>query len=88
MESQTERYGLRIFNSMQSSFMPINEPNFGNNYIVDYGDVIKIQLYGASGKIRNNIYLVEVQRDGTVVLDDIGSISVSGLNFELRLWMR
>ncbi len=82
MESQTERYGLRIFNSMQSSFMPINEPNFGNNYIVDYGDVIKIQLYGASGKIRNNIYLVEVQRDGTVVLDDIGSISVSGLNFE------
>lgn len=83
INSKTERYGLKIFNSMQSSFMPINEPNFGNNYIVDYGDVIKIQLYGgAAGKIRNNIYLIEVQRDGTVVLDDIGSISVAGLNFE------
>lgn len=82
IENKTERYGLRIFNSMQSSFMPINEPNFGNNYIVDYGDVIKIQLYGAAERIRNNMYQVEVQRDGTVVLDDIGSVSLGGLNFE------
>ena len=79
---ESERYGVRIFNSMQSSFMPINEPNFGNNYIVDYGDVIKVQLYGAANSIRNNNYLIEVQRDGTVVLDDIGSLSVAGLNFE------
>ena len=82
IENKTERYGLRIFNTMQSSFMPINEPNFGDNYIVDYGDVIKIQIFGASGKIRNNMYLVEVQRDGSVTLDDIGSLSIAGLNFE------
>lgn len=82
IENKTERYGLRIFNTMQSSFMPINEPNFGDNYIVDYGDVIKIQIFGAAGKIRNNMYLVEVQRDGTVALDDIGSLSIAGLNFE------
>ena len=30
-----------MFNTMQSSFMPLNEPNFGNNYIVDYGDILK-----------------------------------------------
>jgi len=82
LESKTERYGLKIFNSMQSSFMPISEPNFGNNYIIDYGDVIKIQLFGATGKIRNNTYLVEVQRDGAVVLEEIGSVSLAGLNFE------
>ena len=62
--------------------MPINEPNFGTNYIVDYGDVIKIQLFGATDNIRNNTYSVEIQRDGTAVLDDIGTISLSGLNFE------
>ena len=28
------------------------------------------------------MYLVEVQRDGTVTLDDIGSLSIAGLNFE------
>ena len=82
IENETERYGIRIFNSMQSSFMPISEPNFGNNYIIDYGDVIKIQLFGATENIRNTSYQVEVQRDGSIVIEDIGSITLSGLNFE------
>lgn len=82
IENKTERYGLKIFNSMQSSFMPINEPNFGNNYIIDYGDVIKIQLYGALDTVRNNNFVTEVQRDGTIALENIGSISLAGLNFE------
>ena len=42
LKIRSERYGLRLFKTMQSSFMPINEPNFGDNYIVDYGDIIKI----------------------------------------------
>ena len=25
--------------------MPLNEPNFGNNYIVDYGDFISIEIF-------------------------------------------
>ena len=77
--NKSERYGLKLFNTMQSSFMPLNEPNFGNNYIVDYGDAITVQLYGNN---TNSSYTVEVARDGTVLLEDIGSIVVAGLNFE------
>ena len=33
--NKSERFGLKLFKTMQSSFMPINEPNFGNNYILD-----------------------------------------------------
>lgn len=82
LEARSERYGIRIFNSMQSSFMPLNEPNFGNNYIVDYGDVLKLQLYGATNNVRNDSYSVEVQRDGTVALEELGRVLVAGLNFE------
>ena len=82
LETQSERYGIRIFNTMQSSFMPLNEPNFGSNYIVDYGDVITLQLYGATNNVRNSSYSVEVQRDGTVALEDIGRVLIAGLNFE------
>ena len=64
---------------MQSSFMPLNEPNFGSNYIVDYGDFFHIETYGSS---RSEKYKVEVARDGSIVLKDIGKIIVSGLNFE------
>jgi hypothetical protein len=49
---------------MQSSFMPLNEPNFGNNYVVDYGDFINIELFGTE----NSSYMLRVKRDGTVLL--------------------
>ena len=32
-EDKSERYGINLFRTMQSSFMPVNEPNFGNNAI-------------------------------------------------------
>ena len=75
----TERYGVKLFRSMQSSFMPLNEPNFGNNYIVDYGDVINIDKFGPD---QNKTYTVEIRRDGSIVLPDIGRVNLAGLNFE------
>ena len=78
LDNLSERYGLKIFNSMQSSFMPLNEPNFGNNYIIDYGDSIEIDTFGSE----NSNILVEVKRDGTVFIEGIGSVRVAGLNFE------
>ena len=80
IDNMSERYGIKLFNTMQSSFMPLNEPNFGNNYIIDYGDVIGIQLFGGGSK--NSNYEIEVQRDGTLLLEDIGAVSIAGLNFE------
>ena len=78
VDKSSERYGLKLFNTMQSSFMPLNEPNFGNNYIVDYGDTINIDVFGT----QNDNYEVEIKRDGTIYLNDIGSVVVAGLNFE------
>ena len=79
LNNDTERYGVKLFRSMQSSFMPLNEPNFGNNYIVDYGDVISIDKFGAG---QNKTYKVEVGRDGSILLPDIGKVNLAGLNFE------
>ncbi len=76
--NKSERFGINLFRSMQSSFMPINEPNFGNNYILDYGDVIEINLYGNSVLT----YELEVKRDGTISIPELGSTSVGGLNYQ------
>ena len=38
-------FGLDFFTPFQSSYMPINEPNFDSEYILDYGDVLKIQQF-------------------------------------------
>ncbi len=79
IKQKTERYGLKLFRTMQSSFMPLNEPNFGSDYVVDYGDILKIYKYGAGS---SDTFEVEIGRDGSVMLPDIGNITLAGLNFE------
>tara|TARA_B100000579_G_scaffold324280_1_gene274041 strand:- start:2368 stop:4170 length:1803 start_codon:yes stop_codon:yes gene_type:complete len=79
INEDSERYGLRLFKTMQSSFMPLNEPNFGNNYIVDYGDRIIIYQYGGNN---NEIIEVEIERDGSIVIPEIGRVVIAGMNFD------
>ena len=76
--TRSERYGLNLFRTMQSSFMPINEPNFGNNYILDYGDIIEINLYGNT--VLN--YELEIKRDGSIAMPELGSMSLAGLSYQ------
>ena len=68
-------FGENFFTSYQSTFMPINEPNFDASYVLDYGDVLKIQLIGQKNSI--NDYMLK--RDGSINLEDVGKISLSGL---------
>jgi protein involved in polysaccharide export with SLBB domain len=67
-------FGEKFFTTYQSTFMPINEPNFDTNYILDYGDVLKIQLIGQKDLIEN----YKISRDGSINLPDIGQIYLSG----------
>ncbi len=72
--SSSERYGAYIFSMMQSSFMPINEPNFDSSYILDYGDELQIQLIGQKSFIKK----VDIKRDGSISIEDIGKLFVGG----------
>ena len=76
--NKSERYGINLFRSMQSSFMPINEPNFGDNYALDYGDVLQIEVFSSSF---NKKYVQEIQRDGSINLSEIGPVNLAGLSF-------
>lgn len=75
---EADRFGVEIFRTMQSSFSPVNEPNFDPNYILDFGDLLEIQLINADSEI----FKVSVQRDGSINIPDVGKVIVSGL--ELR----
>ena len=44
-------YGSDFFNTFQTSFMPINEPNPDSGYALDVGDVLQIQLVGQNDYI-------------------------------------
>lgn len=75
---QKSVFGSDFFKTIQSSFMPINEPNLDSSYILDFGDVLRIQLTGQIDSIDS--YLVT--RDGSINIPDIGKIIVSGLSLK------
>jgi len=75
-EDVETRFGSNFFDTMQTSFMPINEPNLNSTYILDFGDVIEIQLIGQEDSIQEYI----INRDGSINISDLGKIVLSGLS--------
>ena len=73
---QLERFGSAFFQSIQSSFMPINVPNISPDYILGVGDSLAITLAkGSSGPLQD----VDIGRDGSVLLPGYGKIDLGGL---------
>ena len=70
-------YGSDFFNTFQTSFMPINEPNPDSGYMLDVGDVLQVQLVGPN---EYNIDELLINADGSITLEDIGEIVVAGLS--------
>ena len=68
-------FGYDFFNTFQSTFMPINEPNLSSEYILDAGDQLEIQLIGQ----KNYVERLSIKRDGSINLPDIGKLNIAGL---------
>lgn len=74
----SDRFGAQVFSMMQTSLMPLNEPNFDGSYIIDFGDEIELQLVGQ----KSSITKLPVKRDGAVNIKDIGKVFISGLSLD------
>ena len=61
--------------------MPINEPNFDGSYILDFGDVLEIQILGQRTDL-SRPKKIPISRDGSINIPDVGKIFVSGLSLE------
>lgn len=75
LNKELQLYGLDFFNTFQTSFSPINEPNPDSGYMLDVGDVIQIQLVGPNDYIEDFL----INPDGSISLPDIGKIVIAGL---------
>lgn len=77
-ELLSNRFGVNIFDMMQTTLMPLNEPNFDSSYVLDFGDVLEVQTLGQRGFVTQ----VEIKRDGSVSIPQIGKLYVAGLSLE------
>ncbi len=76
IDEGTQLFGSNFFDTMQTSFMPINEPNLDSKYILDFGDVLEIQLIGQEDSIDS----YRISRDGSINIPNVGKIILSGLS--------
>tara|TARA_S200000501_G_scaffold38392_1_gene31528 strand:- start:4200 stop:6017 length:1818 start_codon:yes stop_codon:yes gene_type:complete len=76
ISEELKLYGADFFNTFQTSFMPINEPNPDSGYMLDVGDILQIQLVGQDDYIEDFL----ISSDGSINLPDIGKIIVAGLS--------
>jgi protein involved in polysaccharide export with SLBB domain len=71
-----EVFGSQFFDTLQTSFMPINTPNLDDEYILDFGDILSIHLVGESNA--PNDYMIE--RDGSIDIPDVGKLYLAGIS--------
>ena len=76
--TSSARFGANIFSMMQTTMMPINDPNFDGSYVLDFGDVLEVQLIGQESSLTK----LPIKRDGSISLKDIGKIYLAGLSLQ------
>ena len=75
-DEESLRFGAKVFSMMQTTLMPLNEPNFDSSYVLDFGDQLELQLIGQKSKTTQ----FAIKRDGSINIDDIGKVYISGLS--------
>ena len=71
-------FGFELFNTEELSFEPSMNLATPQNYQVGPGDELSVNIWGAS----RQSYPLEVNRDGTVTLDNLGPVYVNGFTID------
>ena len=78
VELKYKRFGEDLFNREVSTFAVTDDALVPNDYRLGPGDEVRIMLYGKD----NNEHLLEIDRNGEILLPRVGALVVAGLRFE------
>ncbi len=77
-DKKNERFGMSFFSQYISTFAPIGDVSVPDNYVLGIGDSLVIQTMGASF----DRYELQVQRDGNIIIENLGMVAVTGLTID------
>src|SRR5208282_3646276 len=72
------QFGYAMFRGPVSTFAPLGDVPVGADYILGPGDGLNLLMWGRV----NRTSRLQVERDGSVLIPEIGPVEVSGLTFE------
>lgn len=71
-------FGKAVFNAAAAAFTPVTAGPVDPSYRLAPGDQVQLVLTGDVERVQN----LEVRRDGTVLVSQVGQVPVAGLTFE------
>ncbi len=72
---ELEIFGSDFFDTFQTSFMPVNEPNPDSTYTLGIGDILNIQITGLNDFDEE----LQINGDGSIFIQNIGEVVLAGL---------
>ena len=83
-EEELKPFGYEVFANSPATFAPTLDIAIPSYYTIGAGDVINIQMFGKE----NNEYQVPVNRNGQIIIPQLGPLTVAGLTFsELKAFV-
>ncbi|MEL6949446.1 MAG: SLBB domain-containing protein [Pseudomonadota bacterium] len=73
-----EYFGYDLFAGVPTSFAPATDVPVPTDYVMGPGDQLRIEYFGKENRTIN----AAVTRDGTVILPEIGPVTLAGLTFD------
>ncbi len=77
--SELKPFGYDIFSGEPDTFAPVAHAPIPANYLISVGDVIHVEMFGK----QDESFKLTVNRDGSIVLPDVGEMKVAGMTYSL-----
>ena len=81
VKGRLQQFGYDFFDTQATSFAPVLDAPVGPDYVVGPQDSLSIHIWNVPDQSLNRSYIVPVERDGMIIIPQIGAISVGGLTF-------
>jgi protein involved in polysaccharide export with SLBB domain len=77
VSTRLRQFGYDVFRQTVSTFAPVTNVPVGPEYVIGPGDAFALTMWGrADGQ-----FLLQVDRDGQIVLPEVGALKVWGMKF-------
>lgn len=81
VKGRLKQFGYDFFDAQASSFAPVQDVPVGPDYIIGPQDSLAVHIWNVPDHNFNRSYIVPVERDGMLVIPQVGAIPVGGLTF-------
>lgn len=81
IKSRLKQFGYDFFDTQATSFAPVLDVPVGPDYVIGPQDSLAVHIWNVPDQNFNRSYIAPVERDGMIVLPQVGAIAVGGLTF-------